>query len=227
MNKKILLTITALFITQVGFAQIELDDYVNNVSEAFEGTTVATFKYTAVEGTPFLFENFVKGVLISGKSQTVPVNLNFDLANNQIIVSQDRKLIGIDNAAVTSIKIESPNITFKNRFNTNGKDDLNKNSLFEVVFEGESFSLLKHTGVTLQKDVSSYGTAVQTDVYIKYTSYYIIKNGEFDRLKMNKRNILRAFGDKRKTVDSYAKDNRIDFKNDADLAKLFSYANSL
>ncbi len=227
MNKKILLTLSALFISQVGFAQIEFDDYVSQVGEAMDGTTIYAFQATEIEGNPLLFDEFVRGVLVSGNSQTVPVNLNLDLANNRILVNRGNKLIGIENSAVTAIKILTPTLTFKNGFQTGGKDDLNKYSLFKVIHEGDNVSFLKHTGVNLQKDVSSYSTATQTDVFIQHTAYYVIKDGKFDRVKMRKRNVLRLFDENRKAVDTYAKENKLDFKDDEHLALMFKYAESL
>jgi hypothetical protein len=229
MNKKILLTLFALFISNSGFAQIELDDYIGKVGDAFNGgNTVVTFQTTEIEGNPLLFDQFLVGVLVNGKSQTVPVRMNLDLANNRILVDQDNKIIAMDNSAVTSIQIKTPKMTFKNGFSTGGKDDLNKNSLFEVIFEGDNYTVLKHTGVSLQEDVASYGTAVQKDVFVRYTDYYLItsENG-FEGLSSRKRRFFRVFGDDRKAIEKYVDENDLDFKDDTDRSEIFAYADSL
>lgn len=219
-----------VLVSQHIHAQVQLDDYVGNLSENFENNTtgIMAIKSVDVEGNPMMFEEFVVGVLVNSKSQTVPLKLNLDLSNNMILVNQDNKIIGISTEAVTSIEIQNPKMTLKKGYNTQGKDDLNKNSLFHVLFEGENYTVLKHSGVTLQKDVSSYGTAVQKDVYITYSELYLVNaDGEFDGLSTRKRKFFSVFGDDKKEVEKYANNNKLDIKNENDLALIFKYAESL
>lgn len=227
MNKIIPITVLFLLISQLTYAQNTIDDHGLRLGEVFNGKTAVAVQTTETEGNPFFFDEFVTAVLVSGKQQTIPVKMNIDLGNKSIIVSQDNKLVGIQYAAVNEIRISSPSMmTLKSGFTTNGVDDLNNRSFFEVIHEGD-ITFLKNTGVTLQKDVSSYSNAVQQDVYSKFTAYYSVIDGEFKRVKMRKRNILRLFGDDRKAVDKYAKDNKLDFKNDKHLAEIFTFASTL
>lgn len=226
MNKTIPIAVLFLLISQLTYSQDTIDGHGMRLGEVFNGKTAVAIQTTETEGNPFFFDEFVTAVLVSGKQQTVPVKMNVDLSNKSIVVSQDNKLVAIQYAAVNEIRITYPKMTLKNGFTTNGVDDLNNRTFFEVIHEGD-VTFLKNTGVTLQKDVSSYGNAVQQDVYSKFTAYYAIVDGEFKRIKMRKRNILRLFGDNRKAVDKYAKDNKLDFKNDKHLAEMFTYASNL
>lgn len=227
MNKTISIAVLFLLISPLTYSQNTIDDHGLRLGEIFTGNNAVAIQTTETEGNPFFFDEFVTAVLVSGNQQTVPVKINIDLGGQSIIVSQDNKLISIQYTAVNEIRVTSPSkLTLKSGFATNGVDDLNKRSFFEVIHEGD-VTFLKNTGVALQKDVSSYSNAVQQDVYMKYTAYYAVVDGKFKRIKMRKKNILKLFGDNKKAVDKYAKENKLDFKNDNHLVEIFNFASTL
>lgn len=229
MNKIFLLLFAILFVSQSAIAQVKLDDYIVNVSEAvgFNNRSYVTMQATDTEGTPLLFEEFVTGVLKKNGVETVPVNLNVDLLNDMVLVADGKRLLGVTLDKVEVIQINSPKrITLKNGFDTDGKDKFTNKSLFEVLYEGENYTLLRGNTVNLQKDVATYGTATKKDVYLSKSKLYVITDGTFEGLNTRKRKFYNIFGDKKGMVQKFVKDNNLDIKEDADLARIFQYADA-
>lgn len=230
MNKKILLTIFALFFSFSANAQVDLDDYMKSVGDATQvnrGPSVLVVKAIEVEGSPFLFEDFVFGILVNKKVQTKPLRMNYDLSTNRLIVEQDGRMIAVNPNTVSEVRIQDTGMVLKSGFETTGEEHLSKNTLFEVIYEGETYTVLKHQGVSKQENVASYGTATQTDVFVSYTDYYVIDAEGFKGLSSRKKNFFRLFGADRKKVEEFANDQKLDRKSDADLARLFAFAETL
>lgn len=229
MNKKLLLFISLFLIYESAIAQVQLDDYIVSIGDAIGGSNTAfvTMQATETEGTPLLYDEFMTGVIKKNGVETVPVKLNVDLLNDMVIVSDGKRLIGITLDKVDVVQITSPRpITLKNGFNTDGKDKFNKRSLFEVLYEGENYTLLRGSTVNLQKDVATYGTATQKDVYLSKSKLYVISDGNFDGLNTRKRKFYNTFGVKKGMVQKFVKDNNLDIKQDTDLARIFQYADA-
>ncbi|WP_431199355.1 hypothetical protein ACQ86K_30905 [Mucilaginibacter sp. P19] len=58
-------------------------------------------------------------------------------------------------------------------------------------------------------------------------SYYLFANNQMTRVRPSQKTILAAMSDKGDKMQEYIKTNKVNFKSDAALAKLFSYYNSL
>ena len=68
----------------------------------------------------------------------------------------------------------------------------------------------------------SYSRLVQT------YSYYLLKeDGSIEDFRGNRNDLLALMGNKGKAVEKYIKDNRLDFDDKYDLAKIVAYYNSL
>ena len=59
------------------------------------------------------------------------------------------------------------------------------------------------------------------------TFYYIKEGNNFKNIKLKKKDILLLFNDKSKVVNNFAKENKLSFKSEKDLNKIFSYYESL
>ncbi|MBW4888364.1 hypothetical protein KXQ82_01495 [Mucilaginibacter sp. HMF5004] len=112
---------------------------------------------------------------------------------------------------------------FKNGFPA--VDNLTAKSFYEVLCDGK-IKLLKHYAKTIT-EVSDPGATSTTKSFKDEQDYYILKNGAMTAVKRDEKDILAALTDKEPQIATFIKSNRIKFKNDADLGKLFDYYNTL
>ena len=68
----------------------------------------------------------------------------------------------------------------------------------------------------------SYSRLVQTDYY-----YLLRGDGTIEDFRGNKNDLLNKMGNKEKAVEKYIRDNRLDFADKYDVAKIVAYYNSL
>lgn len=76
-------------------------------------------------------------------------------------------------------------------------------------------------------ETKPYNSPTVEKKYEEIKSYYILKDGKINLFKPSRKDILMIFEDKSEKIDSYLKSEKIDFKNNIDLVKVFKYYDSL
>ena len=107
----------------------------------------------------------------------------------------------------------------------------NKTGFFVVLFSGDKVSLL------LKEKIQFYEEVMAKTGYDKYQPpalkrekdklYIGYKNNVTKELPKKKKDILKLFSSKSKNIESFAKENKLGFKNNEDLVKIFTYYHSL
>ena len=115
-------------------------------------------------------------------------------------------------------------------YNYEDKDQV-RTGFFVVLFNGDKVSLLMKERIKFFEEViakSGYDKyqpptlkRVKDELYIGY------KNNETKELPKKKNEILKLFSNKSKNVESFAKENKLGFKNKKDLIKIFAYYHTL
>lgn len=105
-----------------------------------------------------------------------------------------------------------------------------KSGYFKVLHEGDHFDLYKKSSVTyVEKKFAE--TNYQQDQPARFdrkdTYYMVNKQGRFLELNTKKRKFLKAFGDKKKEIESFIKKQNLSTKEEDDMAKIFNYYNSI
>lgn len=229
MNKKILFILLGLFVATPVSAQISIEDYFGRVNQTaiLNRDDLIKVNSNSVQGSPYYFDEFQSAVIIKGQYKTKPTPINLDLVNQQVLIENNNQIVAVEYGDINEIQIPSQKLVFKNGYPTKGKDDLDTRSIFKVIFEGDNYTILKYSNVSVQRNVTTYNSANNRDIYNLNTDYYILSNGEFDGLSMRKRRFFRVFNDNRKAVEDFVSENNLDRRDDNDLTKIFTFADSL
>ena len=94
---------------------------------------------------------------------------------------------------------------------------------FQILAEGK-VTLLKK----IRKEITEskqYGSAVTNKSINTTSSYFALKEEMLVKILPNKKTITALYGINDMQLDNYLKENKIDFKKDDDLYKLFTYLN--
>lgn len=99
-----------------------------------------------------------------------------------------------------------------------------------VIFDGNNLSLLKKVTKKYfppKKAQNNYerSTLARFEDRFKYTIYS--KNGKILELPKSKNKKLKAFGDDKKIVESYTKEQKLDLNNEKDIKKLIRYLDKI
>ena len=201
---------------------------INGVSKAqflqdIQGRVITTQTYTDVIGSPFLNDAFVNGnvVLTNGvKFQSVPVK--YSSYNDELFFKnpKDESLLSF----VVPVKsFELLGQTYVNGFPA--IDNFTENSFYELI-ANSSVKLLEKNYKTILEN-KPYNSASVEKKFEDNIIYYVFKAGKMKRFKPSKKDFMETFADKSSEIDVFLKKEKVDFKNNADLVKVFEYYSSL
>jgi hypothetical protein len=100
---------------------------------------------------------------------------------------------------------------------------------FMELLAGGKTTLLEHTKLFVSKPTfnAALNTGTKDTKIVKIPQYFYLKNNEIFKLTNTKKKIIEAFADKEADVKKWLDSNDINFKNSADLARLFAFYNTL
>lgn len=188
-------------------------------------TPIKEKKYTDVEGSPYLIDKWSKGkvTLKNGKRYQYD-SLRYDLMEDKLVFVDAGKMM----------HFAEPVAEFEINNGKTGNTLIYKNGLpaVDALSTSSFFQIINRDKVGLYKKVNKYiteskqyGSAVVNKTFNTTYSYYSLKNGIFSKIVPNKKSILALFEDKENQLNEYLKNQKVDFKSDADLEKIFTYLN--
>lgn len=154
--------------------------------------------------------------------------LKYDMKMNQIDIKVNESVKFISIGAVKEITWLKPNGQSEILRNLSTYKNLEGYGFLSILAEG-NLSLFKKTELSLLD--ANYNAALdvgtQSDKYVKKEKYYIKKGDKIVQIKKKKKKIIKIFNEKAEKVELYASENKLNFKDDPDLKKIFNYYNSL
>jgi hypothetical protein len=165
-----------------------------------------------------------------GVSQLTGINIKLDLKTNTIELKTDRDVKVLGGSSVESFvwmnDLQAKEVKFINcdKFSF---DDTKLHGFGRVAAEGSKLSLIEHQ--YLEFVAADYNLALDVGSkdhkYVKRDKLYLLKNNQL--IPANKKSMQTAMSDKKQEVSKYAKDQKLSFKEEHDLAALVEYYNSL
>lgn len=227
--------LVSLTITAVGYAQDNAVDTNNNVLNALatygpDGANIGASSIVRnparpIDGTVYLFEGWNNNAVIvtnTKKKFSIRNNINFNAKRNvfESKISKD-SLFTFDFTNIEKILVN--NRTFKNVYSPVDGGY----RIFEVVTETDDFEIYKDYTIDIREGNPNPLLARANDKYIMRDGYYAKRGKSFKRLKLKKSEILKMAGSKSSSIEKYAKENNLNFKNERDLQKIASYYRTL
>lgn len=197
---------------------------VTNDQPASANFAISYIAPTTIEGSKYLYNDWGNvGVLETAKNKKYRIsNLNYDVQKD-VFVSKISKDSVYEFNTVYFKKIVINNKNFK----VVNKNDENGSIFMEVVGESKEISLLKDYKLTVRGGVFSPTTGQGNDEYVISYKYYLEKNDRIIPMKFKKSELLKVFGAKADEIKSFAKKNKLSFKKDKDVKKMFLHYNNL
>jgi len=175
----------------------------------------------AVSGSYYLFDSFNNnGVFFTNNDRELLIrNINLNI-HTGLFESE------IDDQTVFTFNFEN-----LNRIIVNGREFISilqpstgKAFVYEVIYAGEDFSLLKQHYLYV-KEGSTNPMALRPDKYVIKNDYILKKGKKMTNFKLKKSNVLALYGKRSSELEAFAKENKLSFKNDADLNRMLTNFN--
>ncbi|MGB5384204.1 MAG: hypothetical protein WBN19_10145 [Lutimonas sp.] len=196
---------------QVGSANDVVGGFFRKSSFAVDGKVI--------EGSRFLLPNWQNQGEIYAQGKLLRLtNLNLDLSTDEFSqMKQNDSIFIFEKSRIDSVKIN--NRLFKP--NQAGKVD-------EILSEGENASLIKNYEVEIIEGMfnPTDGTT-KPSRYKIIENYAVVQNGIAKKVSLNKKNLADIFGNDKGAVEKYIKDNKLSYKDESDMIRVFNYYNTL
>ena len=173
------------------------------------------------QGSPYLNDEFKSGRVFLN-TDDYPVLLRYNTYSSVFEVKTSRDSSG-ELAKTKNMKVKLENRSFELAKLPDGND-----VYLEKLAEGNLNLWANHTSRfrEAKKNESSYG-ADKPAAFISSTEYYYGEHGNFNALKLRKKDVLALMSDHSKDMKDYIKKSGTKFNKEADVIALFKYYNSL
>lgn len=201
-------------------------DNVNRVSAGMGVIQTFDKRYEGIKGSPVIFENFLPGIVIIGEETMASVLLNFDAYNNEILYKTCTECPYkiADNARVKSFTVNDKLLQRKFIVKPIDKKSF---EVREVMHEGKFQYYRLHKVVLNKADYQgAYSANQKYDEFVQEQLYFYSPGTQSVSLKLKTKNLKQSFPEKAQAIDTFIKENKIDFKNDQHLIRLFEFIDS-
>jgi len=187
--------------------------------------------YNGVKGSPFLYEDWTSGkVKLTDGTVYEGLKLMYDQVKDEVIFSVEENNAQRFMHPIREFTMEqtvNTNLVVERTYRSGlpAFDGNTGNSFYEVLSEGNT-QLLKRTFKTIVEERAP-NERVPSKQMKATERYYLLKDGELQKIRKDKKSFLAALSDKSSQLDQYFKSKRVNFKNEEDLAALVAYYNSL
>jgi len=227
MKQKLLISLLLTsFMNLLGFSQDNSDILLINSKD------IAESRYSDIKDSPYYFENFVKGNIISTSAQTYKdLELNYNAYPGDFEVRQDGKFIELDKNFYMRVEVlpeknpgldlEYP-IIFQRGFNANWF-----NKFAVILHDGKKVKFVKDFTVEiLERVIQDVNKTRTSKRFFADTSYNLIIEGELINIRLKKKKIFAALKNQSE-LEKYATDNNIDVETESGLSLLLTYYETL
>ncbi len=200
-------------------------------------------EYPHVQGQPYLEKDWQKGSLFLNDGDTLyDIAFRYNIYEDLLEVRLKGKLINLNEKQVVGFAFWDPQ-TGEERFFRNGfkinpiktskEEEVNSSSYMEVMYKSENVVVLRHWRKTIQKSENTTNVPGLGQSTVSYSFSYpreeafIIKQGLFVPVKLNKKGFLEAFLDERPLVNKYIKDHWLRCRSTEELVQVAKFYNKL
>ena len=193
-----------------------------------DGRPLLERRYTDVQGSPYMTDNWQKGTVKLGNGQVHKnVDLKYDKAAEQLTFKgkEGTPLTFIQPVKEFTLPMDNGTgvMVFRNGYKP--VDDAASNTFYQVLSDGETALLKRSIKKVLENKPYNSATTVKT--FADVNNYYLVKNGSLIKVKRDAKDILPNLTDYSAELQSFIKENKLNLKSEPALIMLITYYNSL
>lgn len=220
-----MLKLSLSFIICCTLVGLNMQTALAQYTEDFRAKAVLEKTYTDVKGSPYLFDDWSLGVVkMASGSSYKDMSLKYDQVTGELIFKDKTgKAQGFADPVAEFKIIDKSNAFRIFRSGYKSIDNNSDKSFYEVLYDG---------GTTLLRDPKknivehrAYNSSTAVKSIVETPAYYVVLNGQVIKIKKDKKAILAVLSNSAQ-LEKYIQDNKLNLKDDADLAKLMLYYDS-
>ncbi len=231
MNKRAFILLVCFAVTSLGYAQLQTTVNANNNNlgalatygpdGANIGATSLVLNPTIpIEGSVYLFDTWRNnGVFLTNKDKQLLIrnlNFNIDLGTFESQIAKD---------TIFTFTFDNIKRVFVNsrEFKAIFKPSTGLYTVYEVIYEGEDFAILKKYRITIKKGAENNPMVNRKTKFITMDEYFLEQGEQLSKFRLKKKTVLKLSGDRASEMQAYAKENKLSFKNELDVNRMLTY----
>jgi len=194
------------------------------------GKPIKTNTYSNISGSPYLFENWMKGTVttLSGKTHQISA-LKLDLVTSQLLFKGSENEMFTFSEEIAGIVLQSEEsasreLVFKKGFS--GSKGLAPSDFVQVLAEGKT-TLLKKTNKIISESRAYNSSTVDKSITTSTTYFFKNEKGELLVFSLSRKNFIQNFSSHQEEIKQFLEANKLNWKDDGDLVKVVAYYNAL
>ena len=217
--KKYIMFLSAILVSGGLSAQNGLKMGRTSAVQNFDESSFFSSSAAKAEGSVYLYKDWDKSAIVHPKEgQKIVLNkANYNIQDGvfQSYVGDSLFTFRINNIE----KVVLNNKTYKNVYR-NGK-----NNVYEVIYESDNISIYKEYRVEIIAASNDPMVSRTSNKYSQNKSYYSKVGSNYTSFRLNKKGVLELLDEEDKTdIQKFVKKNKLSFKRENDLVKIFNQA---
>ncbi|MGF1922770.1 MAG: hypothetical protein ACQUHE_01225 [Bacteroidia bacterium] len=214
---KAMLCCALLFLTSQGYAQV-----YNTVNSPSKTAINSRESLASLVGEPYLYKDFKKAFVRFANANTSLYEVKYDQLADELIVKGEGDQEFAFSDPILEFKFQESKKTFRSGFAPTSNKTSEK-SFYEILFDGNVKYIKRASKVIIEAKEYNGPSIKKID---ESNAYFIVKPGAApEPVKNNEKSILSVLA--KPELAAYVKTNKLNLKNDEDVAKLLAYNDSL
>jgi hypothetical protein len=228
--ERIMKLIVVVFISLIAFQTFAQIGNISDVSLA--GKPLMVDANPRFSGSPHLESRWNVGNIIMNNEHVYGgVQVRYNVYDDVPEFNKEGQAFALDPLKVREFNYVSNSADGAKTYSfKNGFTDIpgfSAKNYFEVLYGGKIYLLKKHSKQLINDPSATYGSVASQVIQDRNALYFRLSDGKAGTLKANKKTVLSLFPGKESAIDSFVKANKLTYKFDTDLAKIFAHADSL
>lgn len=228
-----------LYFTFAGSVQVQAQDMAQrgNVDNLIRGNSViitAPLRASGVVGSPYFTDAWLVADIHLNNGQVLEeVRSRYNIWSDAIEVIHRADTLQLSEVLVRGFTFIMPGgseLSFRNRIGVM-PGEFGRNAYLQVLYAGDHAGVYKrHTRVIreAQQGAGGFGFVERNDsLEAREVLLFQGADGEFQRVRLNRRGVLGLFGDHGNAIRDYARQNNLDFRSEGDFVRMVQHYNTL
>ena len=180
-------------------------------------------KYSDISGSPFLFDKWINGSVSTPRGVYKNLQLKLDVYNNTIFFNKDDQAFEFQDQ-ISGFILEpksGDSLIYLKGLTGNG---LRSEQFVQVLALGKTSFYKSEQRLFAEINQINKGIVKKFTTSVRY---YININDKLQLIRLNKSELLGVLNDKLGLLEEFTRQNKIDYRREADVAKLIKHLNSL
>ncbi len=205
--------------TSSGFSQIV------NLTTA-DGRPILQEKNNNIEGSPYFSETYLDSrIILQNESLVREASGRVNLLNQTFEFMNEGKLLEVTFAEIKILELVNSAQGKVVRFVNGNQIGLSKNMLYQEVFQGDSFDIVKELSYKLSDiQVDGYSQTEAKRKVMESEELFLILSGKASSFKRNQKSFNSVLPlDFQQKLEQYAKSKKLSWKTDQNLIEILEY----